>query len=81
MLVLILLVGPAVLAVLSFISSARGRFPILAIPAILISGLLTVSFLMPHTGAEFLAFFSAVPVVLGVMSLRLYVQKRRSRDA
>ena len=78
MLILVLLVGPPVLALLSFISSARGRFPILAIPAIVIGGLLTLSFI-PATGAQFMAFFSAVPVVLGVMSFRLYA-RQRSRE-
>jgi hypothetical protein len=77
-----LVFGLPVLPLLSFISSRRGRFPLLAIPAMAVSLVLIFGCLISRSWRAIpFAFLFAVPLVLGIASMHLWRQKRLERES
>jgi len=75
-----LLIGVGVLAVVSLISSARGHWsgPVLALPAILIGGLLFIPVLLGAV-RDFMSWnlLFVLPLIASVASFTLYVRARK----
>ena len=76
----IMVVGLPMLALLSVLSSRRGRFPWLAIPAMLLCLPMIFGCVIAHEAIAFLwAALFAIPLVLGGFSIYLWTERRTSR--
>jgi hypothetical protein len=76
---LILLGGLTGMGGLSFISSVRGRFPVLAVPALL-GSLFLVTISLTATGEQFIALVWAIPLVVSLISFFVWTERRRDRQ-